>query len=138
MAAAGRGPVQLAREGVRRVGLSRAEAASWSSRCVDRAVRDRVWQQVDADPDRRWLALWRHLSRRALPPYRTEPLFLLAWSAWRLGDEPTARVALGCARIQDPTHRASTMLGQMLVLGTDPRRLPSLAADKPLVDGAVR
>jgi hypothetical protein len=126
-----------AREVFAAAGLSGAEAAELVVALVDRPVRDRVWQQVDADPDHRWLALWCHLSGRALPPYRTEPLFLLAWTAWRLGDEPTARAALGGVRVQDPGHRAGALLGRMLVLGTDPRRLPSLAADS-LVDGAVR
>jgi PAS domain-containing protein len=98
---------------------------------LDRPVRDRCWVQVDADPDHGWLVLWRHLARRALPPYRTEPLFLLAWTAWRRGDPATARVALGCARGEDPAHRASLLLGWLLSTGTDPRLLPSLAADRP-------
>ncbi|MFL6127864.1 MAG: DUF4192 family protein [Mycobacteriales bacterium] len=107
-------------------GVSWAESAALVVALADRAVRDRVWRQLDADPDRRWLLLWRHLARRALPPYRTEPLFLLAWTAWRLGDPATVRAALGCARVQDPGHRASVLLNRMLTAGTDPRLLPSL------------
>jgi hypothetical protein len=127
-----------ARDALAAAGLSRAEAAALVVALVDQVVRDRAWQQVDADPDRGWLALWSQLARRALPPYRTEPLFLLAWTAWRLGEQATAGAALGCARVQDPGHRASAMLGRMLDLGTDPRRLPPLAGDASLLDGAIR
>lgn len=129
------GRFRSARDALGRSGVSRAESAALVVALVDRAVRDRCWQQVDADPDRRWPALWRHLARRALPPYRTEPLFLLAWTAWRFGDTATARVALGCARAQDPGHRASAMLGRLLSAGADPRLLPSLA-DRPTRDAA--
>ena len=125
------GRFRSARDALARSGVSRAESAALVVALVDHAVRDRCWQQVDADPDRGWLVLWRHLARRALPPYRTEPLFLLAWTAWRRGDLATARVALGCARDQDPAHRASLLLGRLLSTGTDPRLLPSLAADRP-------
>lgn len=110
------------------LGVSLVESAALLVALVDRPVRDGVWRQLDADPDRRWLALWRHLARHALPPYRTEPLFLLAWTAWRSGDPATARLAVDCAREQDPGHRASVLLGRMLSTGTDPHRLPSLAA----------
>ena len=125
------GRFRSARDALARSGVSRAESAALVVALVDHAVRDRCWQQVDADPDRGWLVLWRHLARRALPPYRTEPLFLLAWTAWRRSDLATARVALGCARDQDPAHRASLLLGRLLSTGTDPRLLPSLAADRP-------
>jgi hypothetical protein len=125
------GRFRSARDALARSGVSRAESAALVVALLDRAVRDRCWQQVDADPDHGWLVLWRHLARRALPPYRTEPLFLLAWTAWRRGDLATARVALGCARVQDPAHRASLLLGWLLSTGTDPRLLPALAADRP-------
>ena len=125
------GRFRSARTALALSGVSRAESAALVVALVDGAVRDRCWLQVDADPDRGWLVLWRHLARHALPPYRTEPLFLLAWTAWRCGDPATAGVALGCARVQDPAHAASLMLGRLLSAGTDPRSLPSLAADRP-------
>jgi hypothetical protein len=125
------GRFRSARDALARSGVSRAESAALVVALVDHAVRDRCWRQVDADPDGGWLLLWRHLARRALPPYRTEPLFLLAWTAWRRGDLATARTALGRTRVQDPAHRASALLGRLLSAGIDPRVLPSLAADRP-------
>lgn len=124
------GRFRAARAALPRSGVSRAESAALVVALLDRAVRDRCWLQVEADPDRGWLLLWRHLARHALPPYRTEPLFLLAWTAWRRGDPATAQVALGCARVQDPAHSATAMLGQLLSAGTDPRSMPPLSTDR--------
>lgn len=95
-------------------GVSRAESAALAVALVDEPVRDTCCRRVDADPDRRWLDLWRHLADRTLAPYRTEPLFLLAWTAWRRGDLVTARAAVGSARLQDPGHRPSALLTAVL------------------------
>ena len=123
------GRFRAARDALARSGVSRVESAALIVALVDRAVRDRCWLQVDADPDRRWLVLWRHLARRALPPYRTEPLFLLAWTAWRRRrhDDRAGRSRLRSR--PGPAHRASVLLGRMLAAGADPRLLPSLAGD---------
>ena len=117
------GRFRSARDALGRSGVSRAESAALVVALLDHAVRDRCCRQVDADPDPRWMGLWRHLASRALPPYRTEPLFLLAWTAWRRGDVATARVALGCARVQEPGHQASDLLGRLLWAGADSGRL---------------
>jgi len=108
------GRFRAARDALDRSGVSRAESAALAVALVDGVVRDRCCRLVDADPDRRWLALWRHLADRALPPYRTEPLFLLAWTAWRRGDVPAARAAVGSARVQEPGHRPSVLLTAVL------------------------
>jgi hypothetical protein len=66
------------------------------------------------------------LSRQALPPYGSEPLFLLAWSAWRRGDVRLAHSAAEAALAQDPGHRAAVMLLALLSLNLESGRLPSL------------
>ncbi len=111
------GRFRAARDTLGRSGVSRAETAALTVALIDQPVRDRCCRLVADDPDARWLALWRHLADRSLPPYRTEPLFLLAWTAWRRGDVPTARAAVGCARLQEPGHEASVLLGEVLWRG---------------------
>jgi Domain of unknown function (DUF4192) len=94
---------------------------------ADWMTRDRCWRVVEADPDPGWPEFWLHLSRRALPPYRSEPLFLLGWSAWRLGDVRLARAAADAALAEDAGHRGAQMLLAILGLGLDPGSVPSLA-----------
>jgi len=55
------------------------------------------------------------------------PLFLLAWSAWRLGDVRLARAAADDVLAQDSGHRAATLLAALLLLEVEPGTLPSLA-----------
>ena len=90
-------------------------------------MRDRCWMLVESCPDPAWTEFWLHLVRRALPPYRAEPLFLLAWSAWRQRDRRLAVQAVDAALGADPRHTAATMLRTALRAGLDPSRLPSLA-----------
>jgi len=116
----------VARDALAASRLSRAQTAALVVSLVDPAVRDRCWERVEAGPDQEWLALWRHLARRALPPYRAEPLFLLGWTAWRRGDGITAGVAVEGVLAEDPCHRAGGMLLELLRAGTDPRSLPCL------------
>jgi hypothetical protein len=115
----------------RRVGTARATFSQRGrlSRGVTAGLmtRDRCWRAVDADLDPGWPEFWLHLSRQALPPYRSEPLFLLGWSAWRLGDVRLARAAVGAALADDPGHRGAQMLLAMLGLRLDPDSVPSLA-----------
>jgi hypothetical protein len=111
--------------------LSRGVAAGLVVALADRPTRDRCWQAIESQSDPGWSAFWLYVSRRALPPYRAEPLFLLAWSAWRLGDVRLARAATGEALTEDPAHRAAVMLLAMLKVGVEPGRLP------PLVDRSV-
>ena len=105
--------------------LSRRVTASLVVALADQPTRDRCWRLVESRTGADWPAFWQHLCRRALPPYRTEPLFLLAWSAWRLGDVRLARAAADDALTQDPGHRAAAMLLALLWLGVEPGHLPS-------------
>lgn len=92
---------------------------------------------VESRADTRWPAFWVYLSRRALPPYRAEPLFLLAWSAWRLGDVRLARTTADEVLRRDPEHRGAAMLVALLRLGIQPGRLPSLAVRSVTPAGAA-
>lgn len=121
---------RVARDLVTSSRVSRAETAALVVALLDHVVRDRCWEQVETGADARWLALWRHLARNAVTPYRVEPLFLFGWTAWRCGDGASARMAIGCALEDDQRHRASGMLDQMLCAGMDSRLLPSLAAGR--------
>lgn len=108
--------------------VSQAATAGLVVALVDRAVRDRCWERVEGGDDERWLALWRHLARHAVAPYRVEPLFLFGWTAWRRGEGISARVAVDCALQEDPAHQATGMLADILRAGVDPRTLPPLGA----------
>jgi hypothetical protein len=99
--------------------LARTETAALVVALVDRSVRDVAARLADEDPDPAWADLWLHLARHALPPFRAEPLFLLGWTAWRLGDRPLAAHAVAEARRQDPAHRPAALLAALLVAGAD-------------------
>jgi Domain of unknown function (DUF4192) len=123
--------LRAARESFARYGrLARGVGATLVVALADQPTRDRCWRAIESQPDPGWPDFWLHVSRRALPPYRAEPLFLLAWSAWRLDDVRLARAAAGEALTEDPGHRAAAMLLAMLDAGVRPGRLPSLA-DRP-------
>jgi hypothetical protein len=106
-----------ARTAVRARRLSRAETAGLVVALVDLPTRDRCWQRVERDGPHEWVALWQHLVRHALPPFRAEALFLLAWSQWRRGDVSSARAAADVLLAEDPTHRAGGMVALMLRAG---------------------
>lgn len=116
---------------IRQGRLARGVAADLAVALSDQPTRDGCWRVIEAQPDPTWPAFWLRLSGRALPPYRAEPLFLLAWSAWRLDDLRLAKSAAVGALTEDPGHRAAAMLLAMLRAGVRPDRLPSLA------DGSV-
>jgi hypothetical protein len=116
--------------------LSRRVAAGLVVAPADQPTRDRCWRVVDSRNDADWPAFWLHVSRRALPPYRAAPLFLLAWSAWRLGDVRLACTAAEAVLAQDPGHRAAAMLLALMRLGADPACLPSLAVRSVTPAGA--
>lgn len=99
------------------VGVSRAESAALAVALVDRVVRGRCCQAVVDDPDHRWSPLWRHLADRALPPFRTEALFMLAWTAWCRGDLVAAQTAVGAAQREEPGHPGSILLAAVLRTG---------------------
>ena len=107
--------------------LSRVDTAALTVALADVVMRDRCWLQVESDRDPAWTGFWRYLSVRALPPYRAEPLFLLAWSAWRYGDRGLARRAVDAVLVEEPGHVAATMLTTLLRFGVAPSALPALS-----------
>jgi hypothetical protein len=117
--------------------LSRGCTADLLVALADRPTRDRCWLHLESDPDPRWPAFWLHLSRRALPPFRAEPLFLLAWSAWRLRDGRLAAAAADAVIAEDRNHRAAVMLRAMLRGGLEPAQLPSLSSCSGISAGAL-
>jgi hypothetical protein len=107
--------------------LSRSDAAALVVALVDESMRDRCWLQVELNHDLAWIDFWLYLAHRALPPYRAEPLFLLAWSAWRLREPELARSAVDAALVEEPGHRGAAMLRALLRKGVDPGLLPLLS-----------
>ena len=107
--------------------LSRASAASLVVALADQPTRDRCWLAVESAPEPHWPAFWLYLSRRALPPFRVEPLFLLAWSAWRRGDLRLAVAAADAVVAEDRDHGGGVVLRAMLRGGLAPAQVPSLA-----------
>ena len=115
--------------------LARVETAALTVALADVVLRDRCWLQVESDRDPAWPVFWRYLSVRALPPYRAEPLFLLAWSAWRSGERGVACRAVDATLVEEPGHVAATMLTTLLGLGVAPSALPALS-ERPAARGA--
>jgi hypothetical protein len=113
--------------------LSRAETAGLVVALVDLPTRDRCWRRVEDDGPEDWLPLWRHLVRHALPPFRVEPLFLLAWSTWRLGHGSSAGAAVDVLLTEDPGHRAGGMLALLVRAGVPPSAVIPLVVDPPAV-----
>ena len=129
--------VQAARQRASGMRLSRTETAALVVALADERVRDGCWLQVEADPvDPTWIRLWSHLVRHALPPFRAEPLFLLAWSAWRLGDCTLARTAADAALREEPRHGAAAKLDVLLTAAVTPDRLRSLSGTRTAGGGA--
>jgi hypothetical protein len=116
-----------ARDTVRAGRLSRAETASLVVALIDRPTRDRCWERIECDGAEEWLPLWRHLVRQALPPYRVEVLFLLAWSSWRRGSRALALTAVHAVLAEDPAHRAGGMLASLLRAGVPSSSVAPLA-----------
>jgi hypothetical protein len=110
--------------------LARSDAARLLVALADSPVRDSCWLAVDAGPDATWPAFWLYLSGRALPPYRSEPLFLLAWSAWRLRQPTLARAAASRTVAENPKHRGAVLLLTMLEGGPGPEELRLLVAGR--------
>lgn len=128
---------QHARRRLARAGrLSSGDSAALIVALVDVVMRDRCWLQVESDRDPVWAGFWLYLARRALPPYRAEPLFLLAWSAWRSGDPGLACRAVDAALAEEPGHVAATMLATLMRTGVDPSALPALSDRPAPVSGA--
>jgi Domain of unknown function (DUF4192) len=117
--------------------LSRGDTAALVVALIDESMRDRCWVQVESNHDAAWIDFWLYLARRALPPYRAEPLFLLAWSAWRLREPELAGSAVDAALVEEPGHRAAPMLEALLRDRVDPGLLPSLS-DRSAASGGRR
>jgi Domain of unknown function (DUF4192) len=114
-------------------GRSRSRSARLVVALLDGVVRDRGWLAVERGGPAGlpgWADLWRHLARHALPPYRAEPLYLLAWTVWRSGDRVTAGLVNAMVAGEDPAHRAAALLDQVLRLRLDPRRVPPLSTPR--------
>ncbi|HEY6745916.1 MAG TPA: DUF4192 domain-containing protein [Mycobacteriales bacterium] len=114
--------------------LSRVDTAALIVALADVVMRDRCWLQVESDRDPAWTVFWLYLARRALPPYRAEPLFLLAWSAWRSGDDALAGRAVEAALVEEPGHVAAAMLSTLLRFDVAPTALPALSERSALRD----
>lgn len=106
--------LSAARDSSRAGRLSRGETASLVVALTDRPTRDRFWERIERDGAEVWLPLLRHLVRHALPPYRVECLFLLAWSLWRQGSASLAVTVVEAVLAEDPLHRAGGMLATLL------------------------
>jgi hypothetical protein len=112
--------VRAARDACVEGRVASTETAALVVALVDVPVRDACAWLVADEPDRSWVTLWLHLVRHAPPPFRAEPLFLLGWTAWRLGDLPLAAAAVAEARREEPGHRASVLLAQLLAADHPP------------------
>ncbi len=101
--------------------LTHEEAARLVIGLQDREARDEAASFL-AFPDaaRR---LWRALARRCVLSYKEHaaaPLSLVGWTAWALGDESEARLALHLALAVDPHYVFAGLLDQAFDKGVEP------------------
>nr|WP_239096708.1 DUF4192 domain-containing protein [Streptomyces sp. SID11385] len=101
--------------------LTHEEAARLVIGLQDREARDEAASFL-AFPDaaRR---LWRALARRCVLSYKEHaaaPLSLVGWTAWALGDEGEARLALHLSLAVDPHYVFAALLDQAFDKGVEP------------------
>ncbi|MEU9564700.1 DUF4192 domain-containing protein [Streptomyces sp. NPDC048161] len=102
------------------------EAAAVILGLQDRETRDRAAEWMEGEEADSALRLWRALSRRCVAPYEEHaaaPLTLAGWVSWSMGDEPSARVALGLALRMDPAYTFAQLLHEACNQGLDPETL---------------
>ncbi|MEU1279986.1 DUF4192 domain-containing protein [Streptomyces sp. NPDC005805] len=106
--------------------LTDREAAELIIGLQDRRTRDRAAQWMEGRDAGPALRLWRSLARRCVAVhqgYAAAPLTLAGWVSWSMGDEPSARVALGLALRADPDYVFAQLLHQACNEGLDPETL---------------
>ena len=94
---------------------------------TDPRVRDTLYALAVGRDAGRAESLWALLARTLPPPWRTEALVLLAFSAYARGDGPLAGVSLEAALRDDANHRMAGMLDQALQSGMRPDQIRELA-----------
>ncbi|WP_433340421.1 DUF4192 family protein [Streptomyces sp. CA-253872] len=104
--------------------LTHEEAARLVIGLQDREARDEAASFfVFPDAARR---LWRALARRCVLSYEEHaaaPLSLVGWTAWSLGDESEARLALHLALAVDPHYTFAALLDQAFDDGIEPEEI---------------
>ncbi|MFF0436370.1 DUF4192 domain-containing protein [Streptomyces sp. NPDC004327] len=106
--------------------LGADEAATLILGLQDRETRDQAAEWMEGPEAAPALRLWRALARRCVAPYQeyaAAPLTLAGWVAWSIGDEPSARVALGLALEADSHYLFARLLHQACNEGLDPESL---------------
>ncbi len=102
------------------------EAARLILGLQDRLTRDRAAEWMEGEDAEPALRLWRAVARRCVggfTEHAAAPLTLAGWVAWSLGDDPTARVALGRALEADPGYVFAQLLHRACNEGLDPEPL---------------
>jgi hypothetical protein len=107
--------------------LTDEEAARVGGALTDLRVRDTLYALAVGEDSGPAEALWATLARILPPPWRTEALVLLAFSAYARGDGPLAGVSLDAALRGDDGHRMAGMLDQALQSGLRPEVIRELA-----------
>lgn len=115
--------------------LSDEAAARLIVSLADAGVRDACcqWSQTPRSASAR--RLWIQLARRAVAPFDSEPLCLLAWFAYLDGDATLAAMAVERCLRSDPDHRLALLLREAVHRAIDPlvlrRHLVALAEESP-------
>lgn len=107
--------------------LSDSELAELGCALTDVQVRDTLYALAVGEHAGAAESLWAMLARVLPPPWRVEPLVLLAFSAYARGDGPLAGVSLEAALRCDPRHRMAEMLDTALQSGLRPEHIRDLA-----------
>jgi hypothetical protein len=121
--------VQRYREVPPRAPLPDDEAAQLVVSLGDVLIRDEVISWTAGDEISGVLAVLRELAPMAPPPFDTQVLASLAWSAYSFGDGALASAALNRALDSDPMHNLSRLLEVALTNGVDPEKLRSVSID---------
>ncbi|NJQ04913.1 DUF4192 domain-containing protein [Streptomyces lonarensis] len=106
--------------------LTSHEAAALVLGLQDRVTRDRAARWMEGERGREAARLWRALARRcvgAFEGHAPAPLTLAGWTAWSLGEDAAARVAIGRALELDPDYTFARLLHHAVNDGMDPEPL---------------
>lgn len=94
--------------------ITHAEAAWLTVLLRDLRVRDDAWSRVNLADRNVHLRLWIDLTRLAQFSYVPAPATLLAFTAWRVGNNPLAQQALARALAADPNYPMAAIMRNAL------------------------
>lgn len=106
--------------------LADLEVALISLWCASVMVRDEVMSRINRDTARDWLRVLTDVSGRVVAPFVPSVLCLAGFAAYMVGDGAQAVIALERSLQDDPEHRLSLLLMQLIQSGVSPEQYEAM------------